>query len=183
MRADDRLREAIHRATRKKDGLLRRGACHRAAERPDPLAPRNDVHTRLRDLAARCAEPCSICPPENRRRREDRVRAAPASRARTETKETAHEHTGSAEASSLPCAMALRLITRSPRRIGLVVSVAPRSSLLENLTPTIERQDHTALPYATCSVRLALPSRPPHPIPRFVTIAIRPSCRVRRASF
>ena len=27
-----------------------------------------------------------------------------------------------------------------------------------------------------------MPPRPPHPIPRFVTIAIRPSCRVRRAN-
>ena len=36
----------------------------------------------------------------------------------------AHEHTGSAEASDIPCAMVLRLISCSPRRAGLVVTVA-----------------------------------------------------------
>src|SRR5258705_1393435 len=36
----------------------------------------------------------------------------------------AHEHTGSAEASDIPCAMVLRLISCSPRRTGLVVTVA-----------------------------------------------------------
>jgi hypothetical protein len=64
-----------------------------------------------------------------------------------------------------------------------------------NLTPASGRQDHTTSPYAATSFvsapfdrsqvlvgpaphhisRLTLP-RPPHPIPRFVTIAIRPSC-------
>src|SRR5258707_15721131 len=64
-----------------------------------------------------------------------------------------------------------------------------------NLTPASGRQDHTTSPYAATSLvrvpfdrsrilvgpalhhvsRLTLP-RPPHPIPRFVTIAIRPSC-------
>jgi hypothetical protein len=33
--------------------------------------------------------------------------------------EHAHEHTGQRRASDIPCAMVLRLITRSPRRIGL----------------------------------------------------------------
>ena len=36
----------------------------------------------------------------------------------------AHEHTGQRRQSDIPCAMALRLITRSPRRAGLVVTVA-----------------------------------------------------------
>ena len=39
---DDRFREAIHRATRRKNGLLRRGVYHRARTRRNPLAPRND---------------------------------------------------------------------------------------------------------------------------------------------
>ena len=33
-------------------------------------------------------------------------------------KETAHEHTGQRRQSDIPCAMALRLISRSPRSIG-----------------------------------------------------------------
>ena len=36
----------------------------------------------------------------------------------------AHEHTGSAEASGIPCVMALRLIPRSPRRRIRLVTVA-----------------------------------------------------------
>jgi hypothetical protein len=40
-RPDDRLREAIH-SHANDSGLRRRGACHRAALRADPLAPRND---------------------------------------------------------------------------------------------------------------------------------------------
>ena len=39
---DDRLREAIHSFFARRDGLLRRGVYHRAGQRPDPLAPRND---------------------------------------------------------------------------------------------------------------------------------------------
>jgi hypothetical protein len=34
--------EAIHGSAKLRDGLLRRGARHRAALRADPLAPRND---------------------------------------------------------------------------------------------------------------------------------------------
>jgi hypothetical protein len=34
-------------------------------------------------------------------------------------KESAHEHTGQRRQSDIPCAMALRLISRSPRSIGL----------------------------------------------------------------
>jgi hypothetical protein len=34
-------------------------------------------------------------------------------------KENAHEHTGQRRQSDIPCAMALRLISRSPRGIGL----------------------------------------------------------------
>src|ERR1700750_429627 len=45
-----------------------------------------------------------ISPPE-RGRREDRVHAAPAVSCANAHKEHAHEHTGSAEASGLPCAM------------------------------------------------------------------------------
>src|SRR6266850_4572185 len=40
---DDRLREAIHLAAQRKNGLLRRGVYHRARRRRDPLASRNDA--------------------------------------------------------------------------------------------------------------------------------------------
>jgi hypothetical protein len=60
--------------------------------------------------------------------RECRMRAAPAvSCAKGRTK-IAHEHTGQRRQSDIPCAMALRLISRSPRSIGL--------SCLRRLTET-----------------------------------------------
>ncbi len=63
-------------------------------------------------------------------------------------KGTAHEHTGEAEASDIPCAMALQLITSSPRRTALLPPSLPRGLTLESLTPAPRRQDHTSLPYA-----------------------------------
>jgi hypothetical protein len=76
------------------------------------------------------------------------MRAAPAvSRAKGRTK-IAHEHTGQRRQSDIPCAMALRLTSRSPRRIGLCClrrlriagSSAPGRADLPSadLTPTTE---------------------------------------------
>ena len=59
----------------------------------------------------------------NRGRREDRVHAAPAVSRAMCTKECSHEHTGSAEASGLPCAMALRLIRARPGETLLCVTI------------------------------------------------------------
>ena len=61
--------------------------------------------------------------------------------------ENAHEHTGQRRRSDIPCAMALRLITRSPRRIGLCCLRRPTESGTrpgrafappQDLTPTTE---------------------------------------------
>ena len=49
----------------------------------------------------------------------------------------AHEHTGSAEASDIPCAMVLRLISCSPRRAGLVVTVAREKRASHELDASI----------------------------------------------
>jgi hypothetical protein len=93
-----------------------------------------------------------IGPFKNKGRREDRVRAAPAVSCAMKHKENAHEHTGEAEASGLPCAMALRLISCSPRRSGFLVTVASvMRSIIANLTPASRRQDHTTSPYASAS--------------------------------
>src|SRR6201996_9609906 len=62
----------------------------------------------------------------------------------------AHEHTGSAEASGLPCAMALRLIRALPGDPAFL-SPSP-AGLTANLTPTLGRQDHTLLPYASSRI-------------------------------
>ena len=106
--------------------------------------------------------------------------------------------------SGIPCAMALRLISRSPRRIGLCClrrlriagSSAPGRADLPSadLTPTVRRQDHTTSPYASAPlvstsqgsltspksppchpIARTMPPRPPHPVPTFVTMANAPS--------
>jgi hypothetical protein len=64
-------------------------------------------------------------------------------------KECAHEHTGQRRTSDIPCAMALRLITSSPRRTALLPPLRPERQLPPGaLTPAPRRQDHTSLPYA-----------------------------------
>jgi hypothetical protein len=51
--------------------------------------------------------------------------------------------------SGLPCAMALRLISCSPRRPGFLAAVASvMRSIIASLTPASGRQDHTTSPYA-----------------------------------
>ena len=87
----------------------------------------------------------------------------------------AHEHTGSAEASDIPCAMVVRLMSCSPRRTGLVVTVVSGIAST-NLTPASGRQDHTILPYASAPfVKGTSASTASHPAS--VTIAKRPSYR------
>jgi hypothetical protein len=76
----------------------------------------------LRALAARCARALTGITLEKRGRRECRVHAAPAVSCAMESG-CAHEHTGSAEASGIPCVMALRLMPCSPRRRIRLVTV------------------------------------------------------------
>jgi len=81
---------------------------------------------------------------------------------------------GSGETSDIPCAMALRLITCSPRRTALL----PPSSagLTANLTPAPRRQDHTSLPYALMPFVFGTTSV--HRNPSLVgNDGLRPSCR------
>src|ERR1700704_82334 len=83
----------------------------------------------------------------------------------------AHEHTGQRRQSDIPCAMALRLTSCSPRRTALLPPSL--AGLTASLTPAPRRQDHTSSPYASVPFVKAHP-RPPHPAPRFVTIASAP---------
>ena len=65
----------------------------------------------------------------------------------------AHEHTGQRRTSDIPCAMALRLITCSPRRTALLPPLRPEKQLPPGaLTPAPRRQDHTSLPYASAAI-------------------------------
>src|SRR5918994_6598433 len=84
---------------------------------------------------------------EIRGRREDRVLAAPAVSRAICANKTAHEHTGQPEHSGLPCAMALRLTSCSPRRTALL---PPSPALLiARLAPAPRRPNHTTSPYAS----------------------------------
>jgi len=185
-----------------------------------------DMISRSRDMnCPRFASSFALL--ENRGRREDRVRAAPAVSCATCTEEHAHEHTGPAESirpslrngfngllralpgARIPFATVISGLMDGPTRSG--------RQILRRLDTSNGCQDHTTWPYAarptpkastglvpicrslaravqhrssacrpfahealkelrpaTTFARPTLP-RPPHPIPRFVTIAKRPS--------
>jgi hypothetical protein len=126
-----------------------------------------DMHPRSRDM---------ICPSlasgftllEDRGRREDRVRAAPAIPCAKVANKSAHEHTGSAEAVRPSLRNGLRLISCSPRRdLGLFVTVVPKKrELLANLTPAIGASGPHDFAVRIARPRQLRASRPPHPTAR-----------------
>src|SRR3981081_4221019 len=88
------------------------------------------------------------------------MRAASAVSCAKGRKQTAHEHTGQRRRSDIPCAMALRLIPRSPRRrIRLVTVVGELTEYPRPVGPTLLRRldtsngcrNHTTSPYAATS--------------------------------
>jgi hypothetical protein len=101
---------------------------------------------------------------------------------RKSRKHTSKYTTGSPKRSGIPCAMGLRLIPRSLRRSGFLVTViGAMRSIVANFTPASRRQDHAALSSAVgtfvlCAARSHHISRPTS-----VTIAIRPSWWARDA--
>ena len=165
---------------------------------------------RFRDLAARCARGLIAITLKRGRRRPSREGAGnagcalhPRSHAQWKVG-CAHEHTGSAEASGIPCVMALRLMPCSPRRRIRLVTVAcgfcdpsTRSGL--NVSPPTWHQQRVSGPHGF-AVRLNV-VRPAHlpnahevqpalryqrradalasttSRPAFVTTRDRPSCR------
>jgi hypothetical protein len=86
--------------------------------------------------------------PNSRGRRESRVRAAPAVSCAKCTKESAHEHTGSAEAirpslrNGFTAYFVLSPVT------GFLATVTSSGLILRNLAPAPGRQDHTTSPSA-----------------------------------
>ena len=154
----------------------------------------------VRILAARCARALRRLPPSIRRgRRESRVRAAPAVSCANMHKKRTRAYRFSGGIPAFPAQWFTAYSALSPVT-GLSCHRHPREVLLPaNLTPASGCQDHTVLPYAyrrssarcrslTSRLRLALRS---HRAPgaaastashrAFVTIASRPSHRVRRA--
>jgi len=85
-------------------------------------------------------------PPDSGGRREDRVRAAPAVSCTNENegnRTRAYRFSGSIQPSLRNGSTAYSAL--SPENQALLSPSPPRSLLLENLTPTMRRQDHTAL--------------------------------------
>src|SRR4029079_8310675 len=88
-----------------------------------------------------------------RGRREDRVRAAPAVSCAMCTKSAHTSIQVQRRASDIPCAMALRLITCSPRRTAVLPPLRPEKQLPPGaLTPAPRRQDHTSSPSASAAL-------------------------------
>jgi hypothetical protein len=175
---------------------------------------------RLRSQATRAPSRCDVHVSRKQRgSRECRVRAAPTVSCAKLCEETHTSIQVQRRHSGIPCAMALRLMPRSPRRRirlvtvigGLKVSSRPvgLAKTSADLTPATgartTRFYRTQPPVFAQRLRRAngavvlregsrsrdkpalrfrsaptLP-RPPHPTARFVTIATRPSSRVRRA--
>src|SRR5205809_4248707 len=112
-----------------------------------------------------------LLPPSQKRgRRECRMRAAPAVSCAKVRKKGAHEHTGERRQSDIPCAMALRLTSCSPRWSGLVVTVTPEKLASQELSASIAAPGPHDF-----AVRLGVfvrrenshltPKRPSHPAP------------------
>jgi hypothetical protein len=128
------------------------------------------------DLPELCSK---LGPPEARGRREDRVHAAPAVSCANMCKENAHEHTGSAEAirPSLRNGLTAYNALSPENRALLSPSPADNSA---GLTPTTEASGphDFAVRDLQRSSAAAIASTASHRT--FVTIASRPSHRVRR---
>ena len=97
-------------------------------------------------------------------------------------KHTSKYTTGRPKRSGIPCAMALRLIPRSLRRSGFLVTVpGAMRSIIARFTPASGRQDHAALSSETAHSSGAPSAAIASPSPTSVTIAIRPSWWARDA--
>src|SRR5947207_4047907 len=124
-----------------------------------------DTH---RVLATHCARALQVIFATSRNKRAQGMPDARCTRGlmRSVHKECAHEHTGQRRTSDIPCAMALRLITCSPRRTALLPPSRPRKQLPPGaLTPAPRRQDHTSSPYALMPFAIGTASvhrDPPH---------------------
>src|SRR2546430_16275492 len=114
--------------------------------------------------AFRPSDANSLPPSQKRGRRECRVRAAPAVSCAKLCIVGAHEHTGQRKHSDIPCAMALRLTSCSPRWSGLVVTVTPEKLASHELSASIAAPGPHD--FAVRSRTFAFgPLRPSHPAP------------------
>ena len=151
-----------------------------------PIAPRNNrSHCRRKFSISRRDAPelCVDChpPKRTRGRRESRMRAAPAVSCARMHKKTHTSIQVQRRQSGLPCAIGYGLFRALLGDRAFLPPSPLRSLLLKNLAPASGRQDHTASPSASARVRLAQAFASTASHRAFVTIATRPSHRVRRA--
>jgi hypothetical protein len=104
----------------------------------------------------------------------------PRSRVQSCTRKCAHEHTGSAEAirHSLRNGFTAYIALSPVNGLSCHRRHADRSARLDASVGASGPHDFAV---RVSHARQSQLSRPPHPTARFVTIASRPSCRVRRA--
>ncbi len=135
-------------------------------------------------------------PPKNRGRRECRMRAAPAvSCALCAIKKRTRAYRFSGGNPASPAQWLYGLYRALPGDRAFLPPASVMRSIIADLTPASGRQDHTALPYATALLVSQRNRVHRNPVPRFVTIAKRPSswagmrrfkpliCPTRRAKF
>jgi hypothetical protein len=103
-----------------------------------------------------------VWPSSNRGRREDRVLAAPAVSRAICANKRAHEHTGQRGHPGLPCAMALRLTSCSPRRTALLPPSPARSFASPGLSASTAAPEPHDFAVRIQRVRLSRPQRPSH---------------------
>jgi hypothetical protein len=117
-----------------------------------------------------------ILPSEDRGRREDRVRAAPAVSCAKLCEETHTSIQVQRKHSGLPRAMVLRFISRSPWRPGFLTTIAPdKRLLLEGLDASVGASGPHDFAVRLMRARQLRIWRPPHLTATPVTIARRPS--------
>jgi hypothetical protein len=110
----------------------------------------DDNWTCVRILATQCAPRfAEILALDKRGRRESRVRAAPAVSCAKCTKQSAHEHTGPAEASRLSLRDGFTAYIALSPVIGLSCHRHFHRYFRKSLTPASRRQDHTTSSYAS----------------------------------
>src|SRR5258708_28693045 len=140
---EERSDEAIHSFFARRDGLLR-------------FARNDGVQTRHRGPAARCAR--AVQKPSARSRAQGTPGACcTRGLACNMCREHAHEHTGTVGAFPRPCAMALRLMPRSPRRRIRLVTVVGELTVLSSPVGSTKTSPNLPPPTRAWTTRLCRP--------------------------
>jgi hypothetical protein len=161
---------AIHRATQRKSGVGSRFAPRQYGERPAFAVPRRVAPGLVQNDDPLKTEGagntgCTLHP---------RSRVQMAQRKAHTSIQVQTEHSG------IPCAMALRLISCSPRRPGFLATVTPEKLASQELDTSVGVSGPHVFAVRNKIIRLVMLPRPPHPAPTLVTMANAPLCGTGR---